>query len=266
MADKFIKYRNKNLFYRSIGSGKAVVLLHGFGEDGNIWNSIIEVLKDDFNLIVPDIPGSGKSEMLEGKDILLDDYAEAVKNILNNERISSCAFIGHSMGGYIALAFAHNYPELINALGLFHSTAFADEEEKKQTRLKAIEFIKKNGAHAFLKTAIPNLFSEKSQTHFYKEIDLLIENGKSFSDEALIEYYTAMINRNDTTEILKTLNKPVLFISGELDKAVPLQATLQQCHLPTISHIHILEDVGHMSMIENKKESTDDLQFFLRNI
>ena len=265
MESKFIKYQNINVHYRSIGKGVCVILLHGFGEDSNIWNTIINALKTDFNLLIPDIPGSGKSEMLTGENILIDDYAVVIKTILDKENITMCSMIGHSMGGYIALSFAEKYSESLIALGLFHSSAFADDKEKKQARLKGIDFINKNGAHAFLKTTIPNLFSENFKLKYSKEIDRLIENGKSFLPQALIQYYNAMINRTDTTDLLKTFDKPVLFIIGEMDKAVPMQTILQQCHLPSVSHIYVM-DTGHMGMLEDTEKSKEILWEFLHNI
>jgi pimeloyl-ACP methyl ester carboxylesterase len=270
---KFIQYKNKSIHYRVFGKGEPVVLVHGFGEDGNIWNELIKDLQNNFHLIVPDIPGSGKSEMLDG-DISIEDYADVIKEILANElsEVSPTGgdlegavvvMIGHSMGGYITLAFAEKYPELLNGFGLFHSSAFADDEEKKQTRRKAIDFIKANGAYAFLRTSIPNLFAGKQHL---KEMEDLIEDGKKFSSEVLIQYSYAMINRPDRTEILKTFCKPVLFIIGEKDNAIPLQASLQQCHLPAIAHVHILENAGHMGMVEETITGKKIIEAFLQNI
>ncbi len=263
MESKFIKYKNKNIHYREFGKGKPVILVQGFGEDGNIWNELIEDLKDNFKIIVPDIPGSGKSEMLDGENTSIEDYAEVIKAILKEEKIELCCMIGHSMGGYITLAFAEKYPELLYGFGLFHSSAFADEEEKKQTRRKAIEFIKTKGTYAFLKTSIPNLFADSKHQN---DIEMLIEQGKNLTLEALIQYYHAMINRPDRTHVLKIFTKPVLFIIGQKDNAIPLQASLQQCHLPAISHVHILENVGHMGMIEEQKKCSGLLLSFLQNI
>jgi pimeloyl-ACP methyl ester carboxylesterase len=268
MESRFIAYQNKKIHYRVTGSGKPVVLLHGFGEDGNIWNELVKELQNDFYVIVPDIPGSGQSEMLDrenilpaGKQVSIEDYAEVIKGIVDKEISAECAVIGHSMGGYITLAFATKYPEMLNRFGLLNSTAFADDDAKKQNRLKAIDFIKDNGAYAFLRTTIPNLFASKQHQ---TKIEELIEEGRNFTPEALIQYYQAMMNRPDTTDILKEFNKPVLFIIGEKDNAIPLQASLQQCYLPSISHVHILE-AGHMGMIEDPETCKHVLQSFLNN-
>lgn len=268
--NRSIYYLNKQVNYKVVGDGKTVVLIHGFGEDGNIWNGLAAELQDSYQLIIPDIPGSGKSEMLEG-NVSIDNYAEVIKTILDVEfskvsakegDLDGAVMIGHSMGGYITLAFAEKYPDYLNAFGLFHSSAFADDEEKKQTRLKAIDFIKENGSYAFLKTAIPKLFAGVLHK---KDMDDLIEKSREFPPEALIQYYHAMISRPDRTAVLKRFKKPVLFIIGEKDSAIPLKQSLEQTHFPAISNINIL-DSGHMGMIEEQERSLSIIKNFLQNI
>ena len=263
---KQVIFQNKKIFYRAEGKGKPVMLLHGFAEDSNIWNYQLEKLKEKFFVIIPDLPGSGKSEILDGK-ISIEDYAEVVKAIADAEIIKDeknvFTLIGHSMGGYITLAFAEKYPDLLNAFGLFHSTAYADDATKKETRKKGIEFIKNNGAASFLKITTPNLFSEKTRKENPELVEKLIDLSKDFSPEALIQYYEAMIERPDRTSVLKSFNKPILFIIGKKDTAVPLQTSLEQCHLPAVSHIHILQNSAHEGMWEEKEKATEILLHFL---
>jgi pimeloyl-ACP methyl ester carboxylesterase len=265
-----ILFENKKIFYRLEGKGKPVLLLHGFAEDGRIWDKQVTLLKENNLLIIPDLPGSGQSEMLDGSRTM-KDYSEVVKAIVDevvfenkveNER--DFCLIGHSMGGYITLAFAEKYPHLLNSFGLFHSSALADSEEKKATRRKGISFIKKNGAEAFLKTSIPNLFAEKTKNEKPELISALFDIAKDISANALIQYYEAMILRPDRTAVLRTFTKPVLFIIGKEDNAVPFQASLEQCHIPAISSVQIL-DSGHMGMWEEEALSGFYLQEFFKN-
>src|SRR5690349_9785457 len=153
--EKNIAFQKSKIFYRIIGEGPAVMLLHGLPFDGSLWKRQLDSLSG-FKFIVPDLPGSGASEMFE--DMSMEGMAEAIKSILDSEQTAFITLIGHSMGGYISLAFAEKYPERLKGLGLFHSTAFADNEERKANRKKGIDFIEKNGAHDFLKTIIPSLF------------------------------------------------------------------------------------------------------------
>lgn len=264
MTKKQLLYNNSTLHYSVGGQGKTVVLLHGFAEDSSIWEDFTLKLSAHYNLIIPDIPGSGKSTLLQKDQVGLEDYAESIHFILAKENIENCCMIGHSMGGYITLAFAEKYPGMLDGIGLFHSSAYADDEQKKETRKKAIEFIKEKGSNAFLKTSIPGLFADDVKSKI--AIEQLIEKGKQFSPEALIQYYYAMINRPDRTTILKTTLLPILFIMGEQDKAVPFEHSLQQSYLPSESHIHILRNSAHMGMLEEKNKSFNSLAHFLHSV
>lgn len=256
-------YQSKELFYRIHGTGDPVILLHGFGEDGEVWREQVPQLSEDFRLIIPDLPGSGRSGLLAGDNISISDYADAVKAVLDAEDIDSCYMLGHSMGGYITLAFAEKYPQLLKGFGLVHSSAYADSEEKKATREKAIQFIEKHNAYEFLTTSIPGLFGPGFTVEHNDSIQALVERGRNFTAEALIQYYRAMINRPDRTHLLRNLDMPVLFILGVHDKAVPFEQGLQQSYLPALSHVHILRHSAHMGMWEEAGTTTDAIRSFL---
>jgi pimeloyl-ACP methyl ester carboxylesterase len=167
------------------------------------------------------------------------------------------------MGGYITLAFAEKYPELLRAFGLFHSTAFADSEEKKEIRRKGIGFIREHGALEFLKTATPNLYAPRSKEDHPEWIADHLATVHNFSAENLVHYYMAMIQRPDRTAMLTEAKVPVLFVMGQHDTAVPLADGLKQCYLPQLSYIHILENSGHMGMIEEREATNRILSQFV---
>ncbi len=254
--------------YYNVGKGDVIVLLHGFGEDKNIWKKQFDQLKLKYQIIVPDLPGSGKSSLLEGNNISIDDYAKWLYEFIHHLVASQQKIIllGHSMGGYISLAYAKKYPKTLTAFGLIHSTAFADSEEKKEVRKRGIETINEYGAYAFLKNTIPNLFSKQFKATQNKKVEALINKGKEFSVIALQQYTKAMMNRNDATDVLIKTKLPVLFVMGTEDIAAPMQDVLQQCHLPKKSDVHILENVGHMSMLEAAKKLNNILENFVENI
>ena len=138
-------------------------------------------------------------------------------------------------------------------------------EEKKATRRKGIEFINEHGAFEFLKNTTPNLFSPcKPQMKTPELIDEQIKTLNNFSAAALVSYYEAMIQRPDRTNILRNSTIPVLFIAGKYDNAVPLSDILKQCHLPSLSYIHILENSGHMGMLEEPEKANLILENFLQ--
>lgn len=259
--NKTIFFKGKEIFYRIIGNGRPAVLVHGFGEDGEIWHNQVKFLQEKFKLIIPDLPGSGRSALID--DMSMEGMAEAILAILQEEKCTPCPVIGHSMGGYITLALAERHTEALTAFGLFHSSAFADSNEKKATRQKGIAFIQEHGAGEFLKTVTPNLFAPDSKTKIPELIQDLIERGNNFTPQSLVSYYQAMMQRPDRTDVLRKTAMPVLFIMGKYDNAVPMEDSLKQCHLPEKSYIHILAQSGHMGMLEEPDKCNRILEEFL---
>jgi pimeloyl-ACP methyl ester carboxylesterase len=261
---KQFQYHNSTIHYNTYGQGKAVILIHGFAEDNSIWREQVNYLQQHCLVITPDLPGSGNSNLLKGVNTTIEDYARVIDAMLLNENIESCIMVGHSMGGYVTLAFAELYPQKLVGFGFVNSTAFADSEEKKETRQKGIAFIKEHGVATFLKNTTANLFSAKTKIERPELVTQLIEKGSLSEKEALIQYYQAMIKRPERTDILKNSPVPVLFVAGTEDAAAPLDDVLQQVQLPKISAIHILKDVGHMSMIEKPAEVNEHLLRFIK--
>ena len=246
MEARNLDINGKKIHSRTNGEGDTIMLVHGFGEDGSIWKNQYAIFPG--RVIVPDLPGSGHSEMVS--DMSVEGMAETLNAILEKENIAQCILIGHSMGGYITLAFAEKYPQKLKGFGLFHSSAFADNDAKKETREKGIAFIKQHGGKAFLDTLIPNLYSQPTKGEHPELLKAHLAQAADLSPESLIAYYKAMIQRPDRTEVLKQSEVPVLFIFGKEDQAVPMEDGLKQCHLPKTSVVEILEKTGHMGMIE----------------
>jgi pimeloyl-ACP methyl ester carboxylesterase len=262
---KKLLFRDELVEYEIKGSGMPVMLVHGFTEDRRIWNPFLAGMEEKYTWILPDLPGSGDSPY-NAACTQIRDFSEVMKAVLDQENIREIVLIGHSMGGYISLALAEKYPENIRALGLFHSSSYIDTEEKKESRDKNIRFIQKNGSALFAEQAIPGLFSDSFKKEHPEEISKLVDRYANFRIESLVQYLGAMKDRVATTGVLKEIRKPVLFIMGEEDKAVPLKDALEQCHLPRISYIHILTHTAHMGMIENTSLCNSIVDRFLEEI
>jgi pimeloyl-ACP methyl ester carboxylesterase len=260
MKTNKLNYNSKTISYTVHGEGEAIMLVHGFGEQADVWKNQYEIF-DGYRLIIPQLPGTGDSQMID--DMSMEGMAACLLAILDKENISQCIMIGHSMGGYITLAFAEKYADRLKGFGLFHSSAFADNEAKIETRKKGIAFIKEHGAAAFLETAIPNLYGSSAKTYHPEWVTEHKRSAESFTNESLIAYYEAMIKRPDRTEVLKKTDLPVLFIMGREDQAVPIEDGLKQCHLPKVSSVEILENSGHMGMVEEKEIVNKILPAFL---
>ena|ERR1700694_4127571 len=260
MEQKTIDCQGKKLSFRHQGQGPAVVLLHGFGEDGSVWARQYPAFKGK-RLLIPDLPGSGGSEL--GEDLSMEGLAASLRNFLDQLHIPACTLIGHSMGGYVALAFAEKYPDRLNGLGLFHSTAYADSEEKKQARRKGITFIHEHGPFEFLKTSIPNLYSPVTRDERPGLVQEQITAASGFTATALAGYYEGMIARPDRTAVLRETSLPVLFVLGRHDVAVPLKDGLEQCHIPAWAQVCLLERSGHMGMQEEPEKANASLMAYV---
>ena len=249
--------------YRVVGKGSPVMLVHGFGEDGRVWEKQEAVLEKNFLLIIPDLPGSGQSEATE--DMSMEGLARVLKLILDRLSIDTCIMVGHSMGGYITLAFADLFPDRLKAFGLFHSTAYADNEEKKTARRRGIEFILEQGPVKFLEQSTRNLFSEEFRKKNPVEVQEFIDRFTNFPAQSLVSYYEAMMQRPDRTQVLRQFTGPVMFIIGKYDSAILPDQVLEQCHLPRLAYIQLLMHSGHLGMIEEADASTGFLEKFLKD-
>lgn len=233
---------------------KNIILLHGFGEDSRVFTHQITALSQMANVFAPDLPGSGllHSYPLPATGVSIEWLCDWVLEFALQKGLTQFILLGHSMGGYITLAFAEKYPEKLQGFGLIHSTAFADSEEKKSVRLKAIDFISEKGGFTFLKTAIPNLFGETFRKQEPEVVADLTQRANQFANEWLIAYYRAMMLRPDRTEVLKSASVPVLMVAGDEDMAAPVADLCEQASFPSICYFYLFEKTGHMGMLEQK--------------
>ena len=259
---KTISYQGKTLAYEFTGNGLPVMLVHGFTEDRRIWDHLVSSIGKKYQLLIPDLPGSGDSAFNPNLHTIAD-FAGVLRAIQLEEKTGPFILIGHSMGGYISLAFADAFPDALKGLGLFHSSAYEDSAEKKLSRQKSIIFIRKQGSAPFVEQSLPGLFSGYFKERHPEKIQKQIDLYANFNPDSLVQYLEAMMNREDRTRVLKGFGGPVLFIMGEEDKAVPLKDSLEQSHLPQISYIHILSHTAHMGMLESSNLCNSFVDRFL---
>lgn len=259
---KQFSFKGKVGSYAIDGKGECVVLVHGFAENKSLWEKFSSKLKKKYTVICPDLPGFGDSVLPE--NLLSIEYlADFVKGVLDNENINKCTIIGHSMGGYVALTFADKYDHRLNAIGLFHSHAFADDIERKKKRKKSIDFIKRNGTQAFVDELLPTLFAPGFVRKNRSIADDLTHEFYKCKAAALAGAYEAMKKRTDRTDILEETNLPVLFIIGKKDETFDFDKAFSMTTMPKIAKVCILEEAGHMGMIEAEEESLKAISEFL---
>ncbi|WP_207433033.1 alpha/beta fold hydrolase [Sabulibacter ruber] len=246
------------------GSGPTLVFLHGFCESKALWTDFVKSLADLYRIILIDLPGHGESAM--PTDFSMESQAEQVHETLQALNVNKCLLVGHSMGGYVSLAFAEKYPEKLRGLCLFHSSALPDSEEKKENRNKTMEFVQKHGVEKFMDSFVAPLFAEKNRQNCQRAIEKMQSIGKATPMETIMGCLQAMRDREDRTLVLRNATFPILFLVGKEDPAVPLVATLQQCHLPEQSMTYFIGGVGHMGMFEKSLATRQTLLKFAETI
>ncbi|MBP7399189.1 MAG: alpha/beta hydrolase [Chitinophagales bacterium] len=257
-TSKFIEINSHKFYYSLNGEGKCLILIHGYGAAGYIWNSIIPLIDKQWCVLIPELPGSGISDVQPNASI--EDFADMLHAILKKESISQCVVIGHSMGGYIAMEFAKKYASMMLGVGLLHSHVFADDAEKKAGRNKSAEFIIQHGAEVYLKDFTPKLFSKNSDQQF---IDTHLQMISATPEKGLTTHLKAMANREDTSEVLRNVNVPVFFGIGEDDAIMPKEVLLKQTSIAAVSQVELFNKSGHMSMIEQPSELAEAMNNFL---
>lgn len=244
------------------GEGNPVILIHGFCETSAIWKPLINKLAFSHQVIAIDLPGFGHSP-LPNTPFSIADIAEEVYLWMKEKNLSGSTIIGHSLGGYVSLALAEKYPESINGFGLLHSTAFADDEEKKHSRNKTIEFVRKRGVKVFADSFVSQLFYIKNRERLADAITKVTIDAGNTNEETLVSYMEAMRDRPDRTNVLKSFDKPILFIAGDQDTSVPFEKSQAQFEFMQQPHLTVLKEVGHMGMYEATSESFEAISKFL---
>ena len=253
----------QDLFFFEKGHGFPVVFIHGFCESNSIWKALSEELSDDFRIICPDLPGFGKSPLPEN-DFSLEEIGDKIVSWLENLGIKECIVIGHSLGGYISLEMLRKHHAFIKAIALFNSSAFEDQEEKKEIRNKLIEFIEEYGVTPFLKTFVPSLFYPGTSKNHQKTIAQIRDEGLSIGPDSVIKYAAAMRDRIDSMDLLKKYPDRVLQISGEYDQNVPIEISRQMASVLKPENVHIIHDSAHMSLFEQSEACYDAIRNFVK--
>jgi pimeloyl-ACP methyl ester carboxylesterase len=242
------------------GNGpETIVFRHGFCENNTCFNEQVLFFCANYEVITIDLPGFGMSESIP--DITLADMAKSVFETLQQKGKNKVYLFGHSMGGYVSLAFAKLYPEYLKGIGLIHSTPIADSDERKEKRKQVIKFLEKHDTELYLKNFIPPLFREENATKFAAKF---IEQGKKGPKEGIIEAVKAMMERDDNTELLEKLDIPFFWGIGKYDSLIPendLFSFAIKCKRPYIAY---LKNSAHMGMVEEADELNKHINIFIK--
>jgi pimeloyl-ACP methyl ester carboxylesterase len=245
---KTLTYNQKQIAYHKEGSGHCLMLVHGFPMDSRVWKAFIKELAVHFCVIAPDLPGLGQSEMLADRhDMSL--MADVLAAILEKEDIARCVFAGHSMGGYVGLAFAARYPHKLSGLALLHSHATADDENTRKMRDEAILKVF-DDKKTYLESFVDSLFDPQFLKQKPEAASQIKNITLSQDEKAIVAALAGMRERESHIELLTQIKVPVLFVLGKSDSRMPVVKIMAQTGLPAHAELLMLQGVGHMGFME----------------
>ncbi len=227
-----------------------------------MWDGYITVLSKNYRVITIDLLGHGETECL-GYVHVMEDQADVVFAVLLQLKIRKVVLVGHSMGGYVALAFAELYPDHIKGLFLLNSTSRADSEERKTNRDRAIICVKQNYTN-FVSMSIANLFSEDNRERLVKDIEKVKIQALKTPLQGIVASLEGMKIRKDREVILHFAPYPIQLVLGQKDGVLIYQENLDQIEGTKVA-LTTFPD-GHMSHIENEKELKKLIIDFLKKI
>lgn len=241
------------LAYARRGKGTPLVLLHGYPLDHHIWDEVVPLLQDKFDLILPDLRGFGKSSTTVDTPYAMDDFASDIAGLLDQLGIGKAAVAGHSMGGYVALAFARLFPDRVAGLGLVASQTLADPPDRKEGRYKSAAEVAEKGIGGVVDAMAPKLTGDPNLQAFAREV---MERQKP---QAYIGALKAMAERLDSTPLLASMRYPVVLVHGDADALIPVERAREVKDAVPRALLAELPGVGHLPMLEAKEETAKAL-------
>jgi pimeloyl-ACP methyl ester carboxylesterase len=265
----YYHYGVDELAYFDTGKSQlpTLLLIHGFGEDHCIWKAQIQYLSAFYRIIAPNLPGVHCKPLTihHSHQPQINLYVEVLHELMHHLHIEQYYVMGHSMGGYIGLAFADYYTNHVMGLGLIHSTTYADSDAKKASRMKVAEFLEEHGSLKYLETATANLFANPFKEQHPDKIQTVIDSASDISKETMMQFVFAMRNRRAHTHLLTQKRIPIWMIVGKEDIAVPFEDSQAQIELLPTKNVLILEQVGHMGMLEATDKVNQAMHQFIQD-
>ena len=266
MKEKFLMAGSTALHIADSGVGdKCVVLLHGYLESMYVWDDFTSLLTPSVRVITVDIPGHGISE-IKGEVHTMDMIADVLHEMINSLGIEKVTMVGHSMGGYVSLAFCARYPEQLEGLVLLSSSPNPDTDEKKENRRREIALVRAGKKDVLARVAPETGFAPHNRKRLKSYIDDLVECVHITEDDGIVALLGGMIERVDQNEMLRKCSVPQLFIMGKHDAYIPVAAAETIIANNPQAQVAWLENSGHMGFIEEPEACAEALLNFVEKI
>ena len=262
-----ITYIGKSISYsiNGIESNKTLVFIHGYLEYKELWSNFTKYFEENYRILCIDLPGHGASENLS-EIHKMKEMARLVHFVINNNAINDYVLIGHSMGGYVSLAFLNLFPKETKGMVLFSSSALNDSTEKLLARNRDVEMIKNGDKNMLIDNNIPNMFASINLVKHTKEIENIKKHASIMNDKSIIAALNGMKTRVNNANFLKNIDIQVLFIAGKLDNLIQIDVSERQAKGVKNISFKTLNNSGHMGYIEEAELSTTYINNYLKDI
>ena len=262
-----ISYLGKSISYsiNGIENKRTLVFLHGYLEYKELWSEFTKYFDSNYRILCIDLPGHGASENLS-EIHKMKDKAHLVHFVINNNGIKDYVLVGHSMGGYVSLAFLNIFPNETNGMVLFSSSALNDSTEKILARNRDIEMVNNGNKNMLIDNNIPNMFASAKLVKYTKEIEEIKKRAQKMTDKGIIAALNGMKTRVNNANFLKNIDSPVLFIAGKLDNLIQIDVSVRQVKDAENISFKTLNNSGHMGYIEEADLSAEYINNYLKYI
>jgi len=260
-----IPFKNGKINFSDKGCGHAIVLIHGYMETSEVWKNFADRVSQKFRTVSIDLPGHGLSDLCNEVNSM-ELMAESVVAVLNSLNIPKAFFVGHSMGGYVALAALQLFPERFSGITLFNSHPFADSPDVIEKRNKNIALVEEGKKDSIIPSFVHNLYAAQNLKTIPEAVNRSLSIAFGINDKTIIADLKGMIERPSRVDLVEEGKVPLLWIFGDKDNHIDHVETLKAVKLPSNSEVAILSEVGHMGFIEAEEISSDILMKFVSKL
>jgi len=261
----YILYNGGKIYYSDTGEGEIVILLHGYLETSEVWSGFARKLAVKHRIISIDLPGHGPSKVF-GESHSMEFMAGAVKALIDNLNLKKVFLAGHSMGGYVTLAFVELFPETLKGYCLFHSHPFADTLQTLKKRENEIKVVRSGKKYLIYPENISMMFATANLNKHRDALQRSKDIASSVRDEGIIAVLNGMMIRPSRLKVMEEGKVPCLWILGKLDNYISCDTMLANVKLPANSKVAILENSGHMGFVEEEDVSTKIVEDFIAGL
>lgn len=267
-AEKRITIGTKKLDVSYIDEGAAnapaIIFIHGFPLNKAMWNKQIAVLKHNYRVVAYDVRGHGNTNVGDS-DFSIELFVNDLLGLMDVLKINKCKLCGFSMGGYIALNAVENYADRFEAIILCDTNCIQDTPEAKDGRMKAIESIKSSGLEQYADDSLKKLFAPISFSNQIEEIAIVRNMIVTTAEQSLFKTLHALAERKESCTNLHNINVPALILVGKEDAITSPDVAMSMHEKIKGSTIHIIDNAGHLSNMENPNLFNEQLTKFLKN-